>query len=226
MTDKQPSLVQFSLRGSILIVAILSFACAVIAPSVRDWDWKRQLHLGCAVVLLLACIAASTGFACYKRRRAERDCRPIVRVPSPYFRRWMGLPVWLLACITIAHLGALLFILSFPIRVLRPASYFLNLFLVIACGLYVKNLLLKVWWGEQLNQFDIGENGIIVFNYTFHPWSKVSKIFWDREASMFTWGYSISDKRFAPLQIPPEHREDLDAILKRHKLVEAVVTAS
>jgi hypothetical protein len=217
VTDKQPSLVQFSLRGSILIVAILSFACAVIAPSVRAWDSKRQFQLGCAAVVLLLSVTVTTGFACYRRRRAERNCRPIVRVPSPYFRRWMGLPVWLLACITIAHLGALLYILSFPVQIIRPA-YFLKLFCVIACGMYVKNLLLKVWWG-QWNQFDIGENGIIVFTYTFHPWKKLSKIFWDREAGKFTWGHSLSDRRFAPLQIPPEHRENLDAILKRHKLV-------
>jgi hypothetical protein len=215
------------MRHSLLLLAILSLACAITAPFIRSWEPERQ-WLFFRAVLINSSIVLCVGVAiCLRRFQVEKKCRPIMVVKITHRVGWVRGPVsWLMVFLLPASIVYSGYVASVPTAGFATPSFVtLSPYIMSAnfAFLLVPNLL-RLCWNLGFHSIEIGEHGIIAASTVFQPWSALRSVTWNREDGLFSWRLKAYYYQQRPLQIPHEYRDQLDAILKRSGLIPAETT--
>jgi hypothetical protein len=223
MHPPQERLLQFSLRGSLLLITGVATLVALAVPAVRSLSPEQQIALSRLAATFLGTCMILGGFIFWLRYRAERSCGEILLVvpsmkptKSKFWKPQVIISIMMLVGMPLqlyTSLQSSTIILQRPNARISLSLSWLPYLVVCLAAVQLMTVIFHIWFRNRFLSTEIGENGMIRGGLQYAPWSTYTGYSWNASKNVVDLRTKFSR---TPVPVSPDHFERMDDILQHH----------
>jgi hypothetical protein len=228
MPSTQERLLQFSLRGTFLLITGAAFLIAIAVPAIRSLSSEEQVVLSRLTAAFVGTCLILGGIIFWRRYRAEKSCGEIVLVVPvmKLTKAKLWKPQVLISGMMIVGMLLQLYvslqssaiILRQPNAIKSLSLSWLPYLVVCLAAVQLMSAVFHFWFRSRFLTTEIGENGLIRGALSYASWNTFTGYSWNASKNVVDLRTKFSR---TPIPVSPDHFEQLESILQQHFPVSA-----